>query len=100
MATQHDDARDPQSSPAPAAKAAPKPSPPPRRGRPPTKPRPQLSPLVAHLVRWRQERDLTHEAIAKLLGISVNTYKSYEWGNRQPGGPSTLKIIRLTGYPV
>ncbi len=72
----------------------------PRRGRPPIKPPPKLSPLVAHLVRWRQERDLTHGAIARLLGISVNTYKSYEWGNRQPGGPSTLKIIKLTGYRV
>lgn len=73
---------------------------PPRRGRPPIKPPPKLSPLVAHLVEWRQERDLTHEAIARLLGISVNTYKSYEWGNRQPGGPSTLKILKLTGYPI
>ena len=69
-----------------------------RAGRPRTKPPPRLSPLVSHLVRWRQTQGLTQQATAGRLGISVHTLQSYEWGQHEPGGENTLKIIRLTAY--
>lgn len=55
------------------------------------------SPLVARLIAYRESQGWTQPEAAERLGISVNTLKGYECGNRIPNGPNTLKILELMG---
>ncbi len=67
-----------------------------RRGRPKSNDL-APSPLVARLVAHRESQGWTQPETAQKLGISVNTLKGYECGNRIPNGPNTLKILELLG---
>ena len=58
------------------------------------------SPLVARLIAHRESQGWTQPETAQRLGISVNTLKGYECGNRIPNGPNTLKILDLLGHPA
>jgi DNA-binding transcriptional regulator YiaG len=65
-----------------------------RRGRPKSNTL-APSPLVARLIAHRESQGWTQPETARRLGISVNTLKGYECGNRIPNGPNTLKILEL-----
>ena len=58
---------------------------------------PARSPVIERLVAWRKKHDLTQRETAARLEINFDTYKSYECGHRNPGGPATLKILALIG---
>lgn len=71
-----------------------------RRGRPKSN---ELapSPLVVRLIAHRESQGWTQPETAQRLGMSVNTLKGYECGNRIPNGPNTLKILELlSGSPL
>lgn len=57
----------------------------------------QRSPLIDRLMEWRKKRELTQKETAARLEINFETYKAYEGGYRNPGGLSTIKILRLLG---
>lgn len=58
-----------------------------------------VHPLIVRLVEWRKTKGWTQEQTAEHLEIRLNTLKSYECGNRNPGGASTEKILTLIGLP-
>lgn len=43
----------------------------------------------------REKNGYTREEVAKILGISINTYNSYEWGNRKPKIERIQQLAKL-----
>lgn len=43
----------------------------------------------------REKNGYTREEVAKILGISINTYNSYEWGNRRPKIERIQQLAKL-----
>lgn len=58
-----------------------------------------VHPLIMRLVEWRKAKGWTQEQTAEHLEIRLNTFRSYECGNRNPGGTNTAKILNLIGLP-
>lgn len=43
----------------------------------------------------REKSGYTKEEVADILGISINTYNSYEWGNRRPKIERIQQLAKL-----
>lgn len=51
--------------------------------------------LSERLCSLRKERSMTQEAVAKELGISLNSYQRYETDEREPTAPTLAKMARF-----
>ena len=43
----------------------------------------------------REKNGYTREEVAEILGISINTYNSYEWGSRKPKLERIRQLAKL-----
>jgi transcriptional regulator with XRE-family HTH domain len=70
-------------------------------GRPP-KPHPEERVIVenvrVNLKRFREERGLKQEDVAKILEISVDNLRRYEQGSRQPGIGILQRLVTIYGH--
>lgn len=53
-----------------------------------------MTTLQSSLVAWRSERKLSQAQAARLTGFSLNTWKNWEYGRRNPGNYKTQAILR------
>lgn len=49
---------------------------------------------------WREQKNLTQEDVAKLVGVDQATWSNWENNKRRPGLDSALEIEKLTGIPA
>jgi putative transcriptional regulator len=56
--------------------------------------------LIVHLRRHREERGLTQEDLAELVGVTRQTIISIERGRYSPSIELALRLARLFGVPV
>ncbi|SMC29232.1 putative transcriptional regulator [Andreprevotia lacus DSM 23236] len=53
-----------------------------------------------HIKALRQQRELTQQALAKLLGVSRQTVISIESGRFDPSLPLAFKLARVLDAPI
>jgi len=49
---------------------------------------------------FREDRDLTQKQVAKYIGISLTTYRNYEYGNYEANYFVLLKLSKLYGVSI
>lgn len=52
------------------------------------------------LAQKRKEKGLTHKAIAECLGLSIQTYRNYEYGDREPKIEMLRKMADFFGCTI
>lgn len=53
-----------------------------------------MTTLQSSLIAWRSERKLSQAQAARITGFSLNTWKNWEYGRRDPGSFKTQAILR------
>ena len=50
-----------------------------------------------NLKKTREEKGLSQIEVAKLVGVSANTYRNWEYGANEPNEENLIKLVEVLG---